>query len=556
MKILKLTIKDTMDQIIRKISFKKVGVSFIYGDIKKPNDLGATINSLGKTLLIKCIDYIYGANEDSKIIKNKIHGYVIEAVVEYNDDKYNVKRILGKSEDIFIDDKQYSLTKYKDFFNIKRSKYGKQLIINKKANEISSRTNPNEDDILDFLDLLKLDKLLESVKAIYSSQDVIKKYKQNKKDLIAFYGDFNLKQIDEEIYFVDKEVTRLTQEVDVISNKIKKIEIADLQTNVVEDYARKSFELKKTKSALERNKIECNRLIEFIDSSNKVDISSEHILEIYKRTKQEVPDLVKRKIQEVEIFHQKVFEERKEFLNNKRVEIEKNMKKMEAKIESISLQIDKLGNIISTNQVYQESINIYEKFNGDLQELKYKEGKLSQVKNIDNKIDIEDSNLTINFEKASMIRKSYTRVIEGYRDYIYSMTKAIYNDDINSYFDIKIRSKHKTRRPILLELTLKGDTGEGVNEVKKNLIDYLLFKYNEYSEVLIHDSSCYNGIDPRQVSGMLSEIEKIAIDSKKQAIIAINKYQLGEYKEIIDFVKDKSVIILSEKDKLLRFDFD
>lgn len=555
MKILKLKIKDKSGEIIRDIEFARVGISFIYGDIQDPKNLGATINSLGKTLFIKCVDYIYGANEDSKIIKEDIHGYILEAVIEYENKEYIIKRILGTSEEILINDKPYSLTEYKEFFNIKRSVYGKQIIVNKKVSEISYRANPNKDDFVNFFNLLGLNDIIKSIEEIYNSQDTIKSYKKNKLELINFYGDFDLSQIDEEIYFVDKEVRRLTDQLDVISKKIKTIEISEMQNNIVEEYANKSAKLKKAKSEYENAKLECSRLIEFIANSNKVDISSEHILAIYEKTKQEVPELVKRKIQEVEAFHKKVFDERKEFLNSKKGTIENHIGKLEVEIANLSTEIDKLGKIISLNQVYQESIELYEKYNSDLQELKYKEGKLSQVKNIDDNINTEDSNLTINFDDASKGLAKYKELIEEYRDFIYNITKSIYDEDVNSYFDINIKKKHQTMRPVSLEINLKGDTGEGVNEVKKNLMDYLLFRYNNYMEVLIQDSSCYNGIDPRQVSNMLTEVSNIAKTTNKQAIIAINKYQLGEYEDVIELVKANSSIILSEKDKLFGFDF-
>jgi hypothetical protein len=220
MKILNLKIKDASNETVRDIEFKEVGISFIYGDIQEPKNLGATINSLGKTLLIKCIDYIYGANEDPKIIKDMIYGYVLEAIIKYRNVNYLIRRTLGNSEEILINNKPYSLTNYKLFFDIKRSLCGKQLIVNKKANEISYRTNPNKDDVINFLTLLSLNDILQSIDEIYSAQDAIKDYKKNKQDLIAFYGDFDLKQIDEEIYFVDKEVKRLTHELDIISQKI------------------------------------------------------------------------------------------------------------------------------------------------------------------------------------------------------------------------------------------------------------------------------------------------------------------------------------------------
>jgi len=556
MKILKLKIKNVLNETIRDIEFNEVGISFIYGDIQEPKNLGATINSLGKTLLLKCIDYIYGANEDPKIIKEAINGFVLEAIIKHKNVEYLIMRTLGNSDEILINNEAYSLTDYKHFFDIKRSMYGKQLIINKKANEISYRTNPSKDDVVNFLALLNLNDILKNVDAIYFAQDAIKAYKKNKQDLVAFYGNFDLKQIDEEIYFVDKEVKRLTHELDIISQKIKCIEVSEMQINIVEEYASKSAKLKRTKGEYEKAKLECTRLIEFIDSSNKVDISSEHILAIYEKTKQEVPELVKRKIQEVEAFHQKVFDERKDFLNSKRITIEKDISRLKGEIAILSTEIDKLGKLISLNQVYQESIELYEKYNSDLQELKYKEGKLSQVKSFDDNINVENSNLTINFDYASQILKRYNALIKEYRDFIYSITKSIYDEDVNSYFDIKIRDKHQIRRPVSLEINLKGDTGEGVNEVKKNLMDYLLFKYNSYMDLLVQDSSCYNGIDPRQLSSMIKEVSSIAQMTNKQAIISINKYQLGGYEAVINFVKDESAIILSEKDKLLKFDFE
>lgn len=555
MKILNLKIKNPDGVVIRDIPFNEFGVSFIYGDIKEPKNLGGTINSLGKTLLLKCIDYIFGANEDSNMIKKEIHDYVLEAKILFEDSEYSIRRILGTSEFIYIDNTPKTLTEYKKYFNIRRSLYGKQFILKKKSNEISYRTNPNKEDVLNYLELLHLNNILDDIDNIYISQDKIKDYKKNKKELVAFYGDFDVKKIDEEIFFIDKEVKRLTDELNRISDKIKNIEVSELQQNIVEEYANKSKTLKKIKSEYEKNRLECERLFEFIENSNKIDVSSEHILAIFKKAKQEVPDMVKKNIQEVELFHKKVYEERKDFLNSKKNAIEKKMAALQEKASELSSDIDRIGAIISMNEVYQESIELYEKYNKDLQEVKYKEGKLSQVKNIDNKIDKEDKNLIGNFNNSHEIKKTYEQLIKTYKDFIYDITKLIYDNDVDSYFDIKIRQKNLIARPVIFEFTLKGDTGEGVSEVKKNLMDFLVFRYNTYMEMMLQDSACFNGIDPRQVSGMLIEISKIAKKTKKQVIISINKYQVGEYAETINFIKKNSVIILSEKINLLGIEF-
>lgn len=556
MKILELVIKDPTENIRRKIQFNEIGVSFVYGDILEPENKQLTSNSLGKTLLLKCIDYIFGANENSEIIKKDIHGYILEAKVLFDKELYYIKRILGSSDTITINNEPYQLTEYKNKFQIKRSVYDKQIILTRKVTDISSNVNPQKDDYIACLKLLNLSNTIEDIQNIYLSQDNIKEYKNNKKELVSFYGNINLDQISEEIYFIDKEVTRLTEELKIISNKIKEIEISDMQQDIVEEYADKSKKLKILKATYEKNKIECERLIEFIDNSNKVDVTTKHILSIYEKSMQEIPNMVVKKLEEVEIFHQKVFEERKIFLQEKRKIIQLEMDNLQEQIVPLAENIDKLGAIISVNKVYQESIQIYEKYNSDLQGIKYKQGQLSQIQNIDTKIELEDNNLTGYFENVTETLQTYNDLISKYRDYIYSITKKIYDEEVFSYFNIKIRKKHLRNRPVIFELTLKGDTGEGVNEVKKNLMDYLMCKYNSYMDIMIQDSACYSGgIDPRQVVGMLNELKKLAKETEKQIIISINKYQVGEYTDAIDFISENSCITLSEKDKLLGFDF-
>lgn len=555
MKISELIIKNPQGKPIEDIKFNEVGVSFIYADIQNPANLKGTINSLGKTLLLKFIDYIFGANEDLAMVKEPIHGFKLEATVKYEGKYFTVVRTLGNSDEMYIDGKGYSLSEYKDFFQLKRRLLGKQIILSKKSTEISQRTNAGKDDVISCLELLNLKDILEEIGNIYDSQDRIKELKTNKKELVSFYRDFDVKQIDEEIYFIDKEVERLTTELEKVSNKIKSIEIADIQKDVVEEYSEKSKELKNIKRNYEKNKFESDRLLQFIEDSNKVDITSEHILAIFNKAKQEVPDMVKKTIDEVEEFHRKVYEERKDFLNQRRSIILSEMEIMNKKIDSLATAIDKIGAIISENEVYKESIELYEKYNNNLQEVKYRQGKLSQVKNIDDTITVEDSNLVSSFSHAAQLRKEYDTLIQAYRDFIFDITKSIYDTDVNSYFDIKIRNKHLTYRPVIFEFTLKGDTGEGVGEVKKNLMDYLICRYNNQLEIMIQDSSCYNGIDPRQIVGMLGQLNNISEVSNKQIIVSVNKYQLGNYDSVIKEVEEKSSIILSENRNLLGFDF-
>lgn len=555
MKILNLKIINKENHVVRDINFNENGVSYIYGDIQDPKNKKGTTNSLGKTLLLKFINYIYGANEDTSIGKSELKGYTLEAIIKRDEKEEFVSRVIGNSKEIILNNKSVSLTKYKELLNIDRGIYSKQIIINKKSNIISNNSNANKDDNINFISLLNIDKVIENIEKIYKSQDNIKNLKQNKSELIMLYENVDADKIDEEIYFVDKEVKKLEGQIEEVSNRIRSIEISGLQKNVVEEYSIKSNKLKKLRASLQRLKLEGERLAKFVEDSNKVDITSEHIIAIYNKAMIEVPELVKRKLEDVEVFHKKVYDERKEYLGKKKKAIDIEVNDKEKNILELSDELDKLGEILANNQVYQESVTLYENFNNKLKDLKFKEGKLSQIKEVDNKITEEDNKLADNFEKANHEIKQYSSFINEYRDYIYNITKDIYDESVNSYFDIKIRKKHQITRPLNIEFNLKGDTGEGVNEVKKNIIDYLIFKYNNMIELLIQDSSCYNGIDPRQVCGLLKNLNDNAIKANKQAIISINKYQLGENEEFVNEVIENSSIILSEKEKLLKFDF-
>lgn len=554
MKILELNIETPNDIVLKKIKFDEIGVSYIYGDIQQPNEMNGTINSLGKTLLLKFIDYIFGANEDSNIVKKELVGYKLKAIVLYNGKKFNISRTLGIGE-ISIDGIEYTLDNYKTFFDIKRSLYAKQFILHKKATELGSSSNINKEDIIACLKLLKLLDLVEKANVIYESQDKLELLKKNKNDLIDFCGDFNEKQIAEKIYYIDKDVETLSTKIEKIADKIKNIKIASVQKDIIEEYANKSTLLKNQKRDYENNKFEYERLLQFVESSNKIDILSEHIVAIFEKAKQEVPEMVKKKLEEVELFHKKVYEERKEFLIKKSQIIKEEMEALNNEIEKLSLDVDKIGNIISEDKVYRESTELYQKYSKDLQQLKFTQGQLSQIKNVDGKIQKEDESLTRNFEQAAKIRNDYNELVEQYRDFIYNITKNIYGEDVYSYFDITIRKKHSKNRPVKFEFNLKGDTGEGVSEVKKNIIDYLICKFNDYMDIMIQDSSCFNGIDPRQIVGMLNQINIISLEENKQVIISINKYQLGTYEDAIKMVAKNSKITLSEKDKLMGFEF-
>lgn len=558
MKILELNIMSPNDELVRNIKFKESGLTFIYGDIKRPDDRTSTINSLGKTLLLKMIDYLFGANNDSSIMKEAIHNYYLDAKIKYDDELYDVKRIIGNSDSsIFINGEVKGLTEYKDFFGIERQDYDKQVILTAKSSLVSLRQNPTLSDYETILDMLMLDQLLKDIKDIYITQDDIKRLKQNRKDLISTFENSlkkNNETIEQRIYLIDKKEEELRKEIAIMADRIKTLEVSNYKESNITEYENINMKFKRLRRTIEQMRNEKIRLSDYMKEVENSEVTKDQLLSLYEKAKIEIPSMVVRQLSDVERFHQSVIQDRKETIAKRTKELEFMIDDYNKEADLLANQLSELGKLIAENRVYQEAIGLYEKYTNKLRNLAYEQGQLSRIKEIDEDINTKDSNLVEQFNRAKQsLDKS---PIKQYRDFVYEFVKNIYDEQVATFFDINIKGKHQTHRPIEFILNMTGDTGEGISEVQKNIIDYLLFKYNKNLEVIIQDSSCYNGIDPRQVSNMLLYLDKIAISQKKQAIVAINKFQLKTDHDIFTLINDRATgVTLSENNKLMKFNF-
>ena len=75
--------------------------------------------------------------------------------------------------------------------------------------------------------------------------------------------------------------------------------------------------------------------------------------------------------------------------------------------------------------------------------------------------------------------------------------------------------------------------------------------YNEEIEFLIEDSSCFEGIDRRQVKKLIMESKRISENKNKQLIISLNKYLISD----LENLSDNIVLKLDEGNTLLNRKF-
>ncbi|MDT2435621.1 DUF2326 domain-containing protein [Enterococcus avium] len=562
MKILSLKINSSSGEEIRNIDFKEDGLTFIYGNVKRPKDKDSTINSLGKTLLLKMIDYILGCNNDPKVMK-RIYGYKLIAQVKNKNEVFEVERTItdDKNVRILINDEPKLLNEYKDFFEIDRSELDKQIFLTSKNSELSSRETPSKFDYDTIFELLHLNDIGEKITEIYNLQDKLKELEKEKKRLISSFSKYlsNNETLEEKIFIVDKNVQEMKDNLDEVSRKISSMDTLPYKEQALKEYEETNKNYKRLKGITLQRRTEKRRLEKYLDEVKNVQVTKDQLEKLFSKAKIEIPEMIIKEIDEVENFHNSV-------INDRVVKIESSIKKLESQIkanneilEKNANEISRLSVILAENKAYQESLALYGDYNERLQNLIYQQGQLSQAKEITDLLIKLNNDLNSAFSDAANVIKSEetNSLITEYREFVYNLVQKIYSPSVATYFSIGVKDKHKTRRPVEFTLNMKGETGEGISEVKKNIVDYLIFYFNESIEMLIQDSSCYNGIDPRQVSNMLVELNKLAFQSKKQAIVAINQYQLDADidNEVHELIDDNYGIVLDEDNKLLKFDF-
>lgn len=553
MKICNLKIYNKNNEEIRNIIFNENGISFIFGDIEKPQDKQKTSNSIGKTLLLKLVDYILGANEDKDIVKKDIYDYSICATVIYNEVKYIVKRKLGNSSSISINDDNKTLDEYKRFFNLDRNLIAHQVILGKKQSLISLFPQPNLNDYEAVLTLLQLVDICNCIQKIFKLQDQYKSVNSNKKQLLSMLN-IQSNNVDNEVFFNEKDIDDLTAKINAVNEEIRGLRLNSENELAQAQYAKINEDVKSLRLQIFELLTEKTSLEKYVEESSRTSIDGDSIKKIYKRVKIELPSVIIKSIEEVDAFYKAICEDRLSKVQQRIHQIEILFQELNNNVTKKEETLDKLGTILSTNDAYKNALEILHTYTNNMQELKYKQGQLSQVLEFIKESDSINNELLSEFSILGTLKENFEEKHKKYKNFVYRLVGKIYDPSVRASFEIVLKKYDKKARPINISMEITGDAGEGVKEVKKAIMDYLLFNYSNKLDIFIHDSACYNGIDPRQISGLLKELMTMAEQNKKQVIVSINKYQLDD-ESIIKAIEENACIALSETNKLLLCDF-
>ena len=554
MKILKMRIYDPSGEEIRNIDFNTSGASVIFGKIDQPSEKKKTTNSIGKTLLLKFIGYFFGKKEKKGDYSNKIIGWHLYAELLYNNKKYTVERTLGDTSSITINGESISHNNYIKFFNIDQKQNSRQMLLYRRQNIISDvNKNPTKDETITVLNLLKLNNIVELFTNMRNIQEKVKALSDYSK-----HFENTLNSLKEKEFLLEQEKNKKRKELEELTHRIETLKISEDSVEIINIHSEKNYQLKNLKIEQEDLKIKIARLNELIEEMEKTDLTSSDVLKIYNMAKIDIPEMVKRKVEEVQKFYEDMFGDKIEKYSQDIEKYKKKVNNLQEQISDLTKVVDDLASKIADNNLFKEAMNLYQLKNNELSQIESEYNQIiGSISNLSEKNNLQND---IN-QKYIVLEeqiKQYDNKINEYRKYIFDLVNEIYGDDNKAFFDISVSSSKKRveSSPIVFDMNLTGEFGEGVGAVKNVLMDILLFFYNSKIEFLIQDSACFEGIDKRQLSTLINIIHKTALEIDKQYIFSINEYHIDKADDDMQrLISERTVIQLSEDNTLLKIRF-
>ena len=553
MKILQLTIIDPQGNEVRRVPFVENGTTYVLGDVTERQDKQKTSNSKGKTLLLQFVNFIFGASEHRT--EKELIGYRLQAVVK--DDhgvRKTVTKIIGQPT-MVVDGKSLSLDDYKELFGIDRPTVRKFIRKEARKHIISDMPNPAEEDYCLTYKFIGLPKLADAFREFASCRKEADAKVNEAKTVLGFLS-VGEQEVQREKKKNQLLIDSLQAKASKLSEDLKQLDTTEADENWASIRENAKEELSKLREKRGHFSRRLNKLESYLMEMGQATITAKDVEAIYQLAQFELPEHVHSRLEEVQEFYAGLMSERAAAISNEVQLLKQQIREVDDAIQEKTEQMKTAGIYLATSGTYQSVLPLIEECYRSLIAAKEKEGPYElAAKLIKDKNDLRDRVKTT-YETIASLQEDIDATKTAVADYLSNLTKQLYSDEIQASFDLKLQAlSSRLHYPVAFTFVLSGEKGEGVGNVKNAMVDLTFFERYTSEQILVHDSSCFNGVDTRQISGIIAAADAIAIKSNRQYIVALNAYQISD-EELLKSIKAKAAVILSEHDQLLKKRFN
>lgn len=547
------------------VSFKD-GLNVVVGksENKEEDKSKKTINGVGKSLIIRLIDFCLGS-EKNENWKKPLKGWIFSLDYILDDKEHKITRSIDNSEKIILDGQKLILKEF-------REKIKKQLGI---ASEFTYRECINrylrkgKASYLNYFKTIYEEKDCKTLAIIiyllnldYSkcNEKIIlkKKLDENHNLLKRTKNDPNFKALFEnEEIDIDVELANIDFEINCLNNDLKEYKFAENFNEVKENADNASFKL----DQLNNRKFVVESNIKFITESisQEISISLQSVKKIYEEINLFLPDSLVKKLEEVNNFHCKLLEQRKIALNRDLICQKNELEEIKKSISKTNKELNSYLEFLDTHQAMDKYVIIVKK----IDQLKEKKNNIQQIRILEKKIKQNIEKIKQDMSNANLVTELYleenTEKLNKLNSEFMSLAKTFY-DDKKSALLIKNNDKENQQR-FDINARIASDGSDGVKEIITFCFDWILLNNNKIKQgFMYHDSLIISDVEKGQKEILFNLANQLCIENNKQYIININYDQtLGFDEKVKNIINEKTILTLtdnSSKDKLLGIEVD
>lgn len=547
MKLISLTANK---QSFHPVIFKE-GINIIVGKqaVSQNENDGNTYNGVGKSLAIHLVHFCLGSNAINSF-SQKLSNWEFTLRFFIGADEYYSKRNTDEQDKIELNGEILKLSEFrKRMFGLCFDAEDdiRYLTWNTLFSRFARRYRtcyasfdgfmPKETDYSKLLNncyLLGLDTgLIIKKKELREKQNAsIATEKAIKNDPV--FRQYYLGKHDAEIDVADLQyrISELVKTIDTfkISNNYHEIEVeADEKS-----YQKKQYE--------NRRVIISNNIKNIEEALQETaTVKDENLLKVYEAANVEIPDMVKRNIDDVLRFHRDLIENRNDRLRRELNRYKADLKEIDSQIAELGLQMDELLDFLNTHGALEEYVALTKQLTSLQNELNRIEEYQKILKTYkDTILDIKTEFISQDKDTDSYLEEINQKLISLMNQYS-SFAKRFYPKK-RSGLSIRNNSGENMLR-FSLDARIEDDSSDGVNEVRIFCFD-LLILLNAVSSIrfLMHDSRIFANMDPRQREVVFRILNDVCKTNDIQYICSINEDAMLSVKALMSEDDYNSII--------------
>jgi uncharacterized protein YydD (DUF2326 family) len=528
----------------REVKFKPTGLNFIVAKQKNPGeaDNEKTYNGVGKSLLVRIINFCLGADKDNYTsFCEKLEGWEFYLDFIIGTQNFTVKRSTNEPQKILLNGEEWTIKKYTNILqelcfsipnDIKYISFRSLLPFFIRPSKESyadcmhtADTHTDYQKLLSNAFLIGLDTKLAGKKHdLKVEQERIKELEKNfKKD--SLLRDFFIGNKD-----VSLELTEIDSRIEKMENDLSRFQVAENYYGIKQEadaINTKLFSLDNEIFIIENNIRNIEEILHIKPTST---ISTADIEKIYKEAKVFFPESVKKTLHDIEIFYDNLKTSRVRRLSEQKNGFATVLKSKNSERIALQQNFDKKMKFLGEHR----ALDAFLALSQECSELKEKRNNLSKYQGLQSEYKSKEHQIKKEFLELLEITDKHLLEIEesviSLKEYFRDLAKSFYP---KSTAGITINSRSgENQLAFDIEPRIELDASDGIGNVKIFCYDLsILFKgKNHKINFIFHDSRLFDSIDERQKAVMFRTIKENFLNSNKQYIAAINQNQLNEIK--------------------------